>query len=77
MNEFNDMMSLCELRDLGFIGGPFTWCNNKESIYRICERLNHAAVNHEWCNLFSKVIVRHGSATHSDHVPIWLETKSN
>lgn len=77
MNEFNDMLSLCELRDLGFIGGFFTWCINKESIYRICERLDHATVNHEWCNLFSKVIVRHDSATHSDHVPIWVKTKSN
>lgn len=30
IDKVSDMLSLCELRDLGFIGGPFTWCNNKK-----------------------------------------------
>lgn len=41
MVDFREMLSVCEMWDLGFVGSPFTWCNNKE-----CELFSHGCVNH-------------------------------
>lgn len=35
IENFKDVLSDCELRDLGFMGPPFTWCNNKDGISQI------------------------------------------
>lgn len=55
MEEFCEVLTACELRDLGYEGSPFTWCNNREKDGRIFERLNCFLANSLWCDLFLSI----------------------
>lgn len=68
------MLEDFELCDLGFLGAPFTWCNNIDGEHCILERLDHVLANSLWCLSFPNLSVRHGHAPYSDYSPIWLET---
>lgn len=37
---FWEVLEVCELRDLGFLGHPFTSCNNRDCEHCILERLD-------------------------------------
>lgn len=76
MEEFQDLISNCELQDLEFKGFPFTWCNNREGEERIFELLDRFLVDIGWCDLFSEATVTHSLVAYSDHSPLWLETTS-
>lgn len=54
------------------MGNPFTWCNRREKVANIHERLDRALVSSDWRILFPKAGVFHLSLTTSDHVPIML-----
>ncbi|XP_042983163.1 uncharacterized protein LOC122312584 [Carya illinoinensis] len=43
--EFRDVLEECSLRDLGFSGPKFTWCNRRAFPSRISECLDHVLVN--------------------------------
>lgn len=45
MEEFQNVLSECDLRVLGFSGAPFTWCNRREGKNRICERHDRILAN--------------------------------
>lgn len=75
MKAFSDVLSQCELRDLGFENPLFTWYNNREARRRICERLDHYVANLNWLTLFLKAWVSHVIAAYSDHSPIWFDTE--
>lgn len=74
MSAFPYVLSQCELRDLGFVGSNFTWCDYREGDERIYARLDRCVANLSWFDLFPKGRVRHGTVVHSNHIPIWLET---
>ena len=40
MQDFRDAIETCGFIDLGFVGKPFTWCNNRLGSTRIWERLD-------------------------------------
>lgn len=65
-------MAECDLLDLGFSGAHFTWSNQREGFELICERLDRCIANTEWCNLFLRNYVSHGSIVYSYHIPIVL-----
>lgn len=73
MAEFRNMLSLCELKDMGFQGTPLTWCNNRGGSDRIYECLDRCVATLDWIGLFPKAIVKHDSVANSNHIPIWLD----
>lgn len=40
MQAFRNAMDFCELRDLGYSGYPFTWCNRRDNQRNIQVRLD-------------------------------------
>ncbi|KAF9598420.1 hypothetical protein IFM89_027853 [Coptis chinensis] len=40
MQYFNNMIQDCCLMDMGFIGSPFTWCNNQQGLRQVFKRLD-------------------------------------
>ena len=57
--------------DMGYEGDVFTWRNHcKEMQTYICERLDRAVANKEWCDMFPQAVVLNGEPRHSDHRPI-------
>ncbi|PKA63011.1 threonine dehydratase [Apostasia shenzhenica] len=64
---FKDTLTACNLIDLGFIGGPFTWWNHRSGDDCILERLDRAVGNPEWLRLFPHIRVFHLAASFSDH----------
>lgn len=74
---FREALENCEPEDLSYTGPKFTWCNNREGSARICERLDRFLENSGWSALFRQASISHGSATYSDHLPIWLNTEGS
>jgi hypothetical protein len=72
MSDFQQTMDYCQLMDLGFVGAPFTWCNNRESDDYVKERLDRATANADWWYLFPVRRVEILAAQCSDHAPIQI-----
>jgi hypothetical protein len=70
MQAFRDVLTDCNLDDLGFVGDPFTWRRG-----RIRERLDRAIANPEWLIMHPEATVQHLESMRSDHRPILLETE--
>jgi hypothetical protein len=66
MQAFRDVLSDCDLEDLGFCGDEFTWRRG-----RIHERLDLAVVNSSW-----RAILQNLDYARSDHRPILLDTEA-
>ncbi|XP_041004081.1 uncharacterized protein LOC121249435 [Juglans microcarpa x Juglans regia] len=60
---------------MGYRGPKFTWCNGRGDGEEISERLDRFLGNHQLNLLFPQVVVTHGIAASSDHLPIWLDTE--
>lgn len=74
---FRDMLANYALSDLEYSGDLFTWCNNRESLNRIMERLDRFLTNPQWEVLYPNGGVVLGHAAYSDHCPIWLDTNTS
>lgn len=66
------MLLDCDLLDLGYIGPQFTWSNRREGKGLISKCLDICIGNLEWCNLYPKATVKHGSVAYSNHLPLIL-----
>uniref|UniRef100_A0A453A1Z5 Reverse transcriptase domain-containing protein n=3 Tax=Aegilops tauschii subsp. strangulata TaxID=200361 RepID=A0A453A1Z5_AEGTS len=76
LDGFREALQICELGDIGFEGDIFTWRNHsKELRTYICERLDRATSNEEWCEQFPAYTVVNGPPRHSDHRPIIVDTE--
>jgi hypothetical protein len=62
------------LVDLGFVGNPYTWCNNRQGAATIKERLDRGLASISWIHLHPEFFLKHIPATSSDHHPISLNT---
>ncbi|KAK8935310.1 hypothetical protein KSP39_PZI013983 [Platanthera zijinensis] len=61
-----------DLKEVGFAGPRFTWCNNQPGIHRILIQLDRTLYNSEGRELIPLVRVRHLNCIDSDHCPIFL-----
>ncbi|XP_038688711.1 uncharacterized protein LOC119987879 [Tripterygium wilfordii] len=73
MMEFQSGLEDCQLLDLGYQGGKFTWCNNRQDGV-IYERIDRAVASAAWSNLFPKAKVSHIVCSVSDHKPILMDS---
>lgn len=73
IEQFQQLMSDCELIDLEFKGQGYMWTNNQGGTDNIRERLDRAVANVDWRDLFPYAQVFHdlilGSES-SDHAPL-------
>ncbi|XP_028554225.1 uncharacterized protein LOC114580530 [Dendrobium catenatum] len=60
-----------DFHDIGLRGPKFTWCNNKEGIARIWERLDRIFLNSKALDLIPFIVINHLDLA-SDHCPISL-----
>ena len=74
MREFREALDFCGFRDLGFVGSPFTWCNNRPDEGVTWIRLDRGVATPEWSQLFPTVRVHHIAGSLSDHCPLWLSS---
>jgi hypothetical protein len=62
------------LVDLGFAGNPYTWCNHRQGLATIKERLDRGLATLSWIHLHIEYSILHLPATNSYHHPILLNT---
>ena len=62
--------------DLGFVGNPFTWCNNRQDYATIKERLDRGLASLDWVHLYPEFSFTHLSTSISDHNPIYFNTNT-
>ena len=69
-------MDHCKLEDIGFVGHPFTWTNNRGGEENLQERLDRYVANKEWRELFGGAYVSHLEKRKSDHLPLLVCIKN-
>jgi hypothetical protein len=62
------------LVDLGFVGNPFTWSNNRQGAASIKERLDRGLASLSWIYIHLEFSFKHIPTSSSDHNPISLNT---
>ena len=70
MQEFKDVLDECGFRDLGYVGGKFTWCNGQRDGHTIWERIDKAVATIDWIEKFPDTKIVHLECGTSDHKPI-------
>jgi hypothetical protein len=71
---FRNFIDHLGLVDLGFVGNPFTWCNNKQGLATIKERLDRGLASLDWIHLHPNFSLIHIPASFSNHNHISLNT---
>jgi hypothetical protein len=75
VERYTNALNFCNLNDLDFEGDILTWQNNSYQVHAyICERLDRAVANPQWCARFPNYEVVNGCPEHSDHYPVLLST---
>ena len=77
MLAFRNTLAHCDLIDMGFQGGKFTWNNGRPGVEFVQERIDRACANQVWRDLFPRSQVFHLSASYSDHIPIMLAIQAS
>ena len=72
MREFREALDFCGFQDLGFLGAPFTWCNNQFDGEVTWIQLDRGVATLAWTQLLPTVRIHHNQDTLSDHCPLWL-----
>ena len=72
MQNFRDCLDVYGLKDLGFLGLPYIWCNRRFSGQVVWVRLDRALATPDWLLKFPMARLHHLSALSSNHKPIWL-----
>jgi hypothetical protein len=72
MQDFREVLSHCDLHDLGFIGLPWTFDNKQKGDRNVRVRLDRAVASPAWSTLFPEHRLRHLASSRSDHCPILL-----
>lgn len=75
INSFKLAIEEAGLIDLGYSSNQFTWSKGRDKDQRICERLDRALANPEWCANFPHNKVAYLNASYSNHIPIMVLTE--
>ena len=67
MEAFREVLGVCGLLDLGFVGQRYTWCNDRFGDQRTLIRLDRMVANDSWRDKFPKATVYHVSMATSNH----------
>jgi hypothetical protein len=73
MVAFRDTLLVCELKDLGFQGVPFTYDNKRSGATNVKVRLDRALADDRWRDIFTDASVVHLVTPCSDHCPILIK----
>jgi hypothetical protein len=73
MLDFREILSQCDLHDLGFIGQPWTFDNKQAAGRNMKVRLDRVVASPSWSSWFPSVTVRHITSSRFDHCPIVLD----
>ena len=77
MEAFRDVLDECEFKDLGFVGGKYTWYRGMGGANTIWERLDRAVTTTNWLDMFLATKVVHLECDSSDHKPLIIRLKGN
>ncbi|KAK2635601.1 hypothetical protein Ddye_030393 [Dipteronia dyeriana] len=73
MENFKEALEYCGFEDVGFRGPIFTWCNRRNGVDSMQERLDRGLCNIEWKRIFSRAFVQHLEFWHSDHRALLID----
>ncbi|XP_026416596.1 uncharacterized protein LOC113312039 [Papaver somniferum] len=74
IRKFSAMFNNLGLKDIGFLGFPFTWSNHQEGDKHIEERLDRGMENGQCIIQFPNASLRHLNHSGSDHSAILMNT---
>jgi hypothetical protein len=77
MEGFRDVVSYCDLTDLGYNGLPYTWDNRREGPANVKVRLDRALMDGKMLDLFGDSSVTHVQSTESDHCALLIKLQRN
>lgn len=75
MELFRNVLTDCNLVDVGFSRRWFTWERGNLPKTNIRERLGRGVTNEEWMAMFPEVTIQHLTHSFSDHCPFLVNTK--
>ncbi|WVZ52433.1 hypothetical protein U9M48_003488 [Paspalum notatum var. saurae] len=67
MLDFREVLSHCDLHDLGFSGLPWTYNNNQSGRRNVRVRLDRGVANAAWSTSFPNASITHVNSACSDH----------
>jgi endonuclease/exonuclease/phosphatase family metal-dependent hydrolase len=73
MADFREVLSQCDIFDLGFTGPLWTFDNKQKGDRNVKVRLDRACASSSWSAWFPEARLIHLTSSRSDHVPILLE----
>jgi hypothetical protein len=72
MIDFREVLSQCDLHDIGYWGLPWTFNNKQAGDCNVRVRLDRVVASPSWVDWFPQVRVKHLISACSDHCPIFL-----
>uniref|UniRef100_A0A8R7V8Z6 Endonuclease/exonuclease/phosphatase domain-containing protein n=1 Tax=Triticum urartu TaxID=4572 RepID=A0A8R7V8Z6_TRIUA len=72
MAAFRDALAVCELRDIGFTGYPYTFDNHQQGNRNVRVRLDRVCADDDWMARFPNAELHHLTSSRSDHCPLLL-----
>lgn len=71
--DFREVLSHCDLYDIGFTGLPWTYNNNQGGDWNVRVRLGRGVANSDWSLRWPEAVVRHLTSSQSDHKALLLD----
>jgi hypothetical protein len=77
MMDFREVLSYCDLHNLGFSDDPWTFDNKQKDTRNVRVWLDRAVASPAWSEIYPNNMVRHLASSRSDHCPILLTFEHN
>jgi hypothetical protein len=77
MENFREVLSDCNIHDLGFTGLPWTYNNKQKGRNNVRVRLDRAVACPGWTDAFPHAQLKHLISSRSDHCPILLNCNTD
>lgn len=72
MRNFREVLSDCNLHDLGYNGLPWTYDNKQHGSRNVKSRIDRAVACRSWSNAFPEAFLKNIASFRSDHLPLHL-----